>query len=183
VAFWPVIEPHKLDAEPSITIEPHDSVDIPEASSPAEPSLELSVQGDPSMGVSDSASEVADSSLWPVILHRPTLGVPEFEVGLLSSSSVFWESDPRRSFSTSMVRVDLVVEDLGLAPDEASDDQELAIFSDTACVLQSQASPLRMLEVPECGEEPLSPLTCVPLAIIEPSVYDGAKVDSIPITE
>jgi hypothetical protein len=50
-------------------------------------------------------------------------------------------------------------------------------------VLQSQASPLRMLKVPECGEEPLSPLTCVPLAIIEPSIQDGAKVDSIPDTE
>ena len=37
--------------------------------------------------------------------------------------------------------------------------------------------------MPECGEEPLSPLTCVPLAIIEPSIQDGAKVDSIPDTE
>ncbi|GMY21023.1 hypothetical protein FCV25MIE_16264 [Fagus crenata] len=60
-----------------------------------------------------------------------------------------------RTLPTSMVRVDLAVEDLGLDPGEASNQQELVIFSDTA-----QVSPLRMLEVPECGEEPLSPLMC-----------------------
>ena len=93
------------------------------------------------------------------------------------------ESDSRRSLSTSMVRVDLAVKDLNLAPDEASDHQELIIFSDMMLVLQSQASSLRMLEVSKCGMEPLSPLTCEPLGIIEPSVQDGANVGSIPVTE
>jgi hypothetical protein len=93
------------------------------------------------------------------------------------------ESDPRRSLSTAMVRVDLAVEDLDLDSGEASDKQELVIFSDTTLLLQSQVSSLKMLEVPECGEEPLSPLTCEPLAIIEPSAQDGANMGSILVTE
>ena len=183
LASGSVTDLHKLGAEPSTTKEPHDSGVNPEASSLAVPSLELFVQSDPPMGVSDSVLEVAESSLGPGILHRPTLGVPESEVGLLSSSSMFSEPNPIRIISTSMVRVGLEVEDLVLTPAEATDEQELVPFSDMACVIQPQASPQRMLEVPQCGEEPPSPLTCVPLAIIEPSIQDGAKLNSIPDTE
>ncbi|GMY20025.1 hypothetical protein FCV25MIE_15264, partial [Fagus crenata] len=52
-----------------------------------------------------------------------------------SISAEALESDPRRSISTSMVRVDLAVEDLNLALGEASDHQELVIFSDTMLFL------------------------------------------------
>ena len=102
------------------------------------------------------------------------------EVRSISAEAL--KSNPRRSLSTLMVRVDLAVEDLNLARGEASNHQELVIFSNTMLVLQSQASSLRMLEVSKCGEEPLSPLTCEPLAIVEPSVQDGANVGSIPVT-
>jgi hypothetical protein len=55
------------------------------------------------------------------------------EVRRISAGAL--ESDLRRSLSTSMVRVDLAVEDLNLAPGEASDHQELVIFSDTMLFL------------------------------------------------
>ena len=112
-------------------------------------------------------------------LECPMAFIDRDEVGSVSAEVL--EADLVRNFSTSMVRVDLAVKELTLDSGEASNHQELVIFSDTPLDPQFQASPLRKLDVTECGEEPISPLICEPLAIIEPSTQDGANMGFIPV--